>query len=142
VDEIRLVHEIMCYLAVLLVLCSFLYAKLPAWQVLAFFLFSLLAYLVYRYALVVNRISNRISETTCLPFTSEEIWQFLAQNGIKYHEIWDEKELAEILSEGNCLVCNPKLNGKHRTPEEAYSYMQKQEADRIIIGRFVCERKI
>lgn len=136
--KIKLVHEILRYLAMLLVFCTFLYAKVPGWQVLAFFLFVLLSYLVYKYAGVVDKVI----ETTCLPFTSEEIWQFLAENEIKYCEIWEDKELGKIISEGSVLVCKPELNGKHKTPQDAYSYMQKQGVDKIIIGRFVCERKI
>jgi hypothetical protein len=126
-------------LAVLLVLSSFIYAKMPGWQVLSFFLFVLLTYLVYRYA----RVVSQVLETTCLPFTSEEIWQFLAENEIQYYEMWEGKEPDNLISQGFVVgICQFSMEGTKKTPADAYFYMAGRGAEKIIIGRFVCERKI
>ena len=126
-------------MAMLLVLCSFLYKFLPAWQVISFALFFLLVYLVYIYAKSEAKIIRR----TCLPFTSEEIWQFLAQNEIKYSEMWENNELGNIISQGGVVgICQFSCNGNEKTPGGAYSYMHKRGSDSIILGRFDCERKI
>ena len=139
--KIRLVNRLLCYLAVLLVLSSLLLAELPFWQAFLFALFVFLAYLVYSYTGLANQIISR----SCYPFTSEEIWEFLADNAISYQEIWGEKELSneiEELAEGGSRVgvCKPSVNGKLKTPEDAYFCMHRKGADYIILGRFVCQR--
>lgn|GEM_PF-5325386 len=141
--KISLVKKLLCILAVLLVLSSLLLAELPFWQAFLFALFVFLCYLVYSYA----RLANQLIRRSCAPFTSEEIWEFLADNEISYHEVWDDKELSkeiEELAEGGKKVvfCTFSPDGKLKTPEECYRYMQEMGADSIIFGRFVCRRKI
>lgn len=123
----------------LTVLCSLLYAILPLWQLISFALFFLLVFLVYLYAKTEIKTIRR----TCLPFTSEEIWQFLAENGIEYSEIWEGNELDKLISQGFVVgICRFTAEGREKTPAAAYSFMYKRGAGKIILGRFVCERKI